>query len=323
LAKHKKIVSILLKVLIGVASFFIVWYRLKSDFTESNVELLKEAVFSGSGILSVIVCLLLIPVNWGIESYKWMIVTQPVEAINFATASRSVYSGICLGNLAPGRATEFIAKIIFFKAENRPQITVLHFINGMFQLSVTYLIGFIALAYKLNSFGEDYIWIAHTAISTAVLVILVFIISLIKIDKVLSFISHRISKQHKVEALPYRFTGKQLSILFGFSLIRYFVFFTQMILLIHLFGGSINTNVLLGTALYFLITTTIPMISFLEAAIRAAVALVVFKDTNISNTALALSSVSVWLINIILPSIIGYFILLKQNFDFRFSSLKK
>ncbi|MCE3228856.1 MAG: hypothetical protein K0S32_3407 [Bacteroidetes bacterium] len=323
MAKHKKIVSILLKVLIGVASFFIVWYRLKSDFTESNVELLKEAVFSGSGILSVIVCLLLIPVNWGIESYKWMIVTQPVEAINFATASRSVYSGICLGNLAPGRATEFIAKIIFFKAENRPQITVLHFINGMFQLSVTYLIGFIALAYKLNSFGEDYIWIAHTAISTAVLVILVFIISLIKIDKVLSFISHRISKQHKVEALPYRFTGKQLSILFGFSLIRYFVFFTQMILLIHLFGGSINTNVLLGTALYFLITTTIPMISFLEAAIRAAVALVVFKDTNISNTALALSSVSVWLINIILPSIIGYFILLKQNFDFRFSSLKK
>jgi hypothetical protein len=65
------------------------------------------------------------------------------------------------------------------------------------------------------------------------------------------------------------------------------------------------------------------MISILEAAIRAAVALVVFKDTGVSNTALALSSVTVWIINIIIPSIAGYFILLKQNFDFKFTSAKK
>jgi hypothetical protein len=323
LIRHKKILSIVLKVLIGIASFFIVWYRLKNDFTESNLELLKTAALSGGGIISVILCLILIPVNWGIESYKWMIVTKPVEEISFANASRSVYSGICLGNLAPGRATEFIAKIIFFKAEHRPQITVLHFINGMFQLSVTYLIGFIALAYKLNSFGDEYLWIAHTAISTAALVILVFVISIIRIDKVLSFISNRISKQQKVKELPYRFTGKQLFILFGLSIVRYCVFFFQMALLIRLFGGSVDANVMLGIALYFLITTTIPMISFLEAAIRAAVALVVFKDANISNTALALSSVTVWIINIIIPSIAGYFILLKQNFDFKFSSTKK
>jgi hypothetical protein len=65
------------------------------------------------------------------------------------------------------------------------------------------------------------------------------------------------------------------------------------------------------------------MISFIEAAIRTAVAIVVFKNCGISNTTLALASILIWMLNIIIPSIIGYFILLKQNFNFKFSLLKK
>lgn len=321
--KHKKILSIVLKILIGFASFLIIYLRLKGDLTPDNIRLLSNSIFSLQGIVNLILCLLLIPLNWGLETYKWQIITAPIEKINFKRASQSVYSGICLGNLAPGRATEFIAKIIFFKPEHRPQITVLHFVNGMFQLSITYLIGFVALAYKIKSFGQDYVWIAYTAISTAILVIFIFIISIIKIDSVLSFMTQRISKkQNQHTELKYQFTRIQLLKLFGFSVLRYLVFFVQMILIMKLFAGDVDVNIGLGIALYFLITTTIPMISFLEAAIRAAVAIVVFKGTGLSNAGLALSSVAVWLLNIILPSIVGYFILLKQNFDFKFSAKK-
>lgn len=288
------------------------------------MSLLSSSVFSTSGFWSIVLCLFLIPINWGLESYKWKIITEPIQEISFKTASKSVYSGVCLGNLAPGRATEFLAKIIFFEPENRPQVTVLHFVNGMFQLSVTYLLGFLALSLKLQSFGEEYLWIAYVAISTAAVIIVVFAISIIKIDSVIKFIAGRINKQLNTGDINYRFTGKQLLQLFGYSLLRYAVFFLQMMLLLNLFSsGTFEVQVMLGVALYFLITTTIPMISFIEAAIRAAVALVVFKDSGISNTALALSSVAIWLINIIIPSIAGYFILLKQEFDFKFSGIKK
>lgn len=323
MGSRKKILSILLKIVIGLASFLIVYLRLRKDFTPGNLSLIYDSIFSGSGIINLLVCILLIPFNWGLESYKWQIITGPVEQITFANASRSVYSGICLGNLAPARATEFIAKIIFFKPENRPQITVLHFINGMFQLSVTYVIGFLALAFKLNGFGADYVWIAYTAISSAALIILIFIASIIKIDKVLGFITQRIAKQKQIHATEYKFTTLVLFQLFGLSFIRYIVFYIQMVLLLKLFTGNFNADIGFGIALYFLITTTIPMISFLEAAIRAAVALVVFRDAGISNAGLALGSVSVWLLNIILPSIIGYIILIRQNFDFKFYSTKK
>ena len=65
------------------------------------------------------------------------------------------------------------------------------------------------------------------------------------------------------------------------------------------------------------------MISFIEAAIRAAVALIVFKNCGISNAALALASILIWILNIVVPSIVGYFILIKQNFNFKISLPKK
>jgi hypothetical protein len=86
---------------------------------------------------------------------------------------------------------------------------------------------------------------------------------------------------------------------------------------------TFNYAIFSGVALYFLITTTLPMISVLEAATRAAVAIVVFRGSGISDTVLALSSVLIWLVNIIIPSIFGYIILLRQNFNFKLFRSKK
>jgi hypothetical protein len=60
------------------------------------------------------------------------------------------------------------------------------------------------------------------------------------------------------------------------------------------------------------------MISFIEAAVRAAIALIVFKGFDIPEVDLVLAAVMLWLINIVLPSIAGYIIILKENFEFKF-----
>jgi hypothetical protein len=247
-----------------------------------------------------------------------------VEWIRYKTALKSVYSGVCLGNLAPGRATEFVAKIIFFHTQNRPKVTVLHFIGGMFQLSITIIVGFIALILELQNFGDKYVWMVYTTSAVGVVLLSALIFCIYRIDHILNLIAKKINKDDCAPEFKYRFTTKLLIQLFGYSFIRYGVFFVQFILLLLLFhpfqpGLSIFT----GAALYFLVTTTLPMISVLEAAIRAAVALVVFKDSGISNSALALASVLIWLVNIIIPSIFGYIILLRQNFNFKLFRTKK
>jgi hypothetical protein len=324
LEQRKKILSTLIKLLIGLGSFAVIYLRLKNDFTSEKLGLLSTAAFSAQGLFSLAVCLLLIPVNWGIEAFRWKLITAPVEAVSYRTATQSVYSGVCLGNLAPGRATEFLAKIIFFKPENRPHITVLHFINGLFQLSVTILAGLTALAIHLKSFGQEHAWMAYTASGLSIALLLVLCGCIYRLDVILNFVSKRLSKEKEITGFSYPFTARMVIQLFLLSVIRYAVFFFQMSLLIYLFHQqAFSLGILSQISLYFLITTIIPMISVLEAPIRAAIALVVFRDSGISNSVLALSSVLIWLVNIIIPSIYGYSILLRQNFNFKVFTSKK
>jgi hypothetical protein len=317
LQKKRKILSALVKVLVGLGSLAIIYYRIKGDLTPERSAMLLNKIFSPSGLFYLAVSLLLIPLNWGIESYKWKVITAPIQWISFRTATKSVYAGVCLGNLAPGRATEFLAKIIFFKIDNRPKITVLHFVGGMFQLSITIIAGFFALMLKLNDFEGSSTWMKYVTPAVGLVLMLLLALSIRKINWILNFVSKRISHDKNVEDFDYHFTAGSLIKLFGFSAIRYAVFFIQFYLLIFIFDREIGAALFPGIALYFLVTSTIPMISVLEAPIRAAIALVVFKDSGISETALALSSALIWMINIIIPSIFGYYILLRQNFNFK------
>lgn len=320
----KKILTIIIKVLIGVLSLAIIFYKLRADFSPDKVHLLFNAAYSFKGLISVLFCLLLIPVNWGIEAYKWKVITQPVEEISYKTATQSVYSGVCLGNLAPGRATEFLAKIFFFKPENRSKITVLHFVGGMFQLSVSIVLGLTALLFKLKNFGAGDLWIVYLVCILALIVFGTFVFCLFNLSRILKFVAKKISKQKNLDGLEYKFNLRQLILLFGFSVLRYLVFSCQMFVILGLFNPDyFSLSIIFGIWLYFLITSIVPMISFIEAAIRAAVALIVFKGAGISNAALALSSVLVWVINIVIPSIAGYFILVKQNFNFKTSTQKR
>ena len=127
--QYKNIITWILKIAVGVGSFLLIYSRLKNDFTPEKLEFLNGLFTSPIAYCVLLLCTLFIPVNWGIESYKWQQITNPIEKISLSKAMQSVYAGICVGNLAPGRATEFLANIHFFKAENRISITVLHFVK--------------------------------------------------------------------------------------------------------------------------------------------------------------------------------------------------
>ena len=100
----KKPLALSVKILIGILSFWIIYNRL------SHIPELKAQCLQWLGeptmYVAFIVVLFLMPINWGIESYKWQMITKTTELVSLGTAMRSVYSGVCIGNLAPGRATE-------------------------------------------------------------------------------------------------------------------------------------------------------------------------------------------------------------------------
>jgi hypothetical protein len=76
----------------------------------------------------------------------------------------------------------------------------------------------------------------------------------------------------------------------------------------------------MSIAAYFMLTSLIPMISIIEPAIRAAIALFVFDNANDQTITIVLTSTFLWIINVIIPSAIGYIVILKEKIDFRAGS---
>lgn len=322
--KSKQLINILLKAIIGFGSFAIIYWRIKNDFTPENSIIIKNALFNVSSLLLILVSFILFPVNWAIESYKWKLITAQTEEISFKTAMRSVYAAVCIGNLAPGRATEFLAKIHFFKTENKLTVTVLHFVNGMFQLSITIFFGMLALFIRSVTSNEAGSALHVASISLSVIVMLVFVLILFNINRFVGWMYKRFNRDNYEELKPIVWTKKLLIQLFGFSIIRFWVFTFQFVLLLFVFKSHVNyVQLFTSIFIYFLFTTIIPMFSLIEAAVRAAIALIVFSDFGISNSALTIVAILLWLINIVMPSIVGYMVLLKENLNFSSFSLKK
>lgn len=258
----------------------------------------------------------LMPINWGIESYKWKLVTQQVESIPYTTALKSVFMGICLGNIAPGRAMEFLGKIYFFKSENKPSVTILHFINGMFQMLITVLVGISAIAYKFQLVHSS-AQLVYSIIIFGIVLIIFFCLAILNVSTIQRKLKFIKWFKFSDSTQQLSFSKMLLFKLVVLSMLRYFVFSFQFYLVYRVLSLPMPVMQMASSiAVYFMLTSLIPMISFIEPAIRAAIALFVFNQVNDSYISVVLSATLLWFINVVLPSIIGYLIILKAKINF-------
>lgn len=258
----------------------------------------------------------LMPINWGIESYKWKLVTQQVESIPYTTALKSVFMGICLGNIAPGRAMEFLGKIYFFNTENKPSVTILHFINGMFQMLITVLVGIAAIAYKFQLVHSS-AQLVYSIIIFGIVLIIFFCLAILNVSTIQRKLKFIKWFKFSDSTQQLSFSKMLLFKLVVLSMLRYFVFSFQFYLVYRVLSLPMPVMQMASSiAVYFMLTSLIPMISFIEPAIRAAIALFVFNQVNDSYISVVLSATLLWFINVVLPSIIGYLIILKAKINF-------
>lgn len=252
-------------------------------------------------------------VNWGIEVWKWKIITSPIQEISFSNAWQSVWTGVCIGNLTPGRLGEFAGRIMFYEPQNRAKIATSHFVSGITQLVVTIVMGCLGLLVFSNvvNFGFFVVTLAGE-----IILLLILVWALANLSKLISkMIKFSFFKKFDLGGLS--FSKKILSRLIGLSVLRYFVFSFQFYLLLqccHIYGSFFEISA--AIAIMYLLLSTIPMISFAEVGVRAYVAVLLFKSFHVNEWQLSVIATLLWFINIALPSLIGYIFILKNNFSF-------
>jgi hypothetical protein len=100
--------------------------------------------------------------------------------------------------------------------------------------------------------------------------------------------------------------------LLSLSAIRYIVFVVQYFLLFRLFGVSIEWwQSFWSVSLIFLVMTIIPSFAIAELGLRGRVSLKLLALFSTNNLGIGLTTLTIWLINLILPAVAGSLLIVR------------
>ncbi|MEE1945984.1 hypothetical protein VRU48_12760 [Pedobacter sp. KR3-3] len=316
-ARYKKIFSILLKIAIVVFAFWFIYHKLiANNDLKQFVAILKAVPVNQIWIILSIVVLLML-LNWGLEAVKWKRLIKQVEEISLWKAVESVFCGLTWAVFTPNRLGEYGGRVFFLSPKRRIVGVVAMAVGNIGQLVLTNVFGAIAVCLFVYRFTPiDYrLFLALCAIGIAFcLFFIIFYFNIKWLNGIL--LSMRFTRKYKkFYTILARYRKAELLKILLLCLARYAVFSTQyFIMFLWLIPGLHFVDILMLICILFFVQSSLPSLDLLDIGIRSVTALFFFKYVTDQNTAVVACIASIWLINIIIPAILGSYFVFKLNF---------
>lgn len=279
-----------------------------------------QQVLQQGGYSYMVVAFLLMLVNWGLEGKKWHLLTSHVQQLSYTQALKSVISGISFTMLTPNRMGEFLGRVLYLSDGSRMRAATLTLLSSISQLVVTLLAGVVGLLLLKQAVPEVTMeagnWtgllmnaLLYGSLFVMVMALLLFfnigwlVTAIEKIPQVAKYawLIHTISEIRYTELMK----------LLALSIVRYTVFLCQYWLVFRFFEVDMSTmQIVICTAVMFLLLAIVPTIALAELGIRGQVSLFVFGLFSQFSLEILVATAVIWFINIILPAITGSFLLL-------------
>jgi len=258
-------------------------------------------------------------INWGLEALKWQKLINKIDKVSFADAYKAIFCGVTYGVFTPNRIGEYAGRLFYIRNTNIWRAIVVTLIGSFGQILATFLMGTIALVLFImkfpllhnDSFLLKYLLMVLPVLLLVFILLLYFNISLFerrleKIRMLRNWISYlRVIRHYSFE---------ELLVILLLSLFRYITFTVQYLLLLYLFGVHVSLlNGFILIALIFLVQTIVPSVAIAELGVRGNVALFFLNYVSLNNLGILSAAFSVWLLNLIVPSVIGLILILMKG----------
>lgn len=258
---------------------------------------------------------LLVLVNLGMEARKWQIQVSGIEVISFLQSYKAIMAGQAMGLNTINRIGEPAARAAYLQEGNKIRGMMLSVVGSMAQMIATFGIGVCCLIYmRFNILHEgkqieglSNFWLDGLIYAIAMGIFL-FTMAYFKISALIQLIE-KIDIVRKYKFFFEKLEGFQMKTLLHIlwlSIIRYVVILTQYFLLLQVFDISVfwlDAYALTGVML--LVLGIIPSIAFAELGFRGKVSLLLFGLVSTNTVGIIATAVGIWLINLILPAIVG------------------
>lgn len=302
----RKSLLTILKILVFILFVLVLYNQLKKITLEEI-----NAIELTNGSYLFFACILVF-VNWSFELFKWILTTRKLtKEESYKKSTFSLFAGITTGIVTPNRIGNFIGRILYYKGKYRGMLILGTLYGNLAQFVATILFGLIGIMYfdtrlgQINYNEEIYFGVYFVC---CFLILTYFVYPFVPIEKIKFFRRYanliaRFRKDAKSLATP----------LLLISLLRYITFVLQFMFVLSAFGAEFSHQLMYGIFLVYFVTTLIPNLIMGKLVVRESIALLIL-GIFIENSAIILvSSLTVWIINLGIPALIGFYFLLKNK----------
>lgn len=257
-------------------------------------------------------------VNWALEAYKWRIALKPVQVIGFFRAFKAIFAGTCIASFTPNRVGEYLGRMLFVDPGNKIISIAPTIACSLAQMLVTLMAGSVGLyLFSESSFYFQVSWLTPGVFRTIMLIAAAGALGLglvyFRFDPLVKTINRWLKKTKRDFTIPEDYGYRSLEIILAASVIRYGVFILQYFLLFSLFGVAVSgEQVFTGVSVMFVFMAIVPTLTFLtDLGFRWAVGIQIFQVFTSNTAAILAVSLCIWLINLIIPALVGSLLILR------------
>ncbi|UKJ08471.1 lysylphosphatidylglycerol synthase domain-containing protein [Solitalea lacus] len=315
----RKILGISLKVLILILTCWFVYSKITNPESIKKIDAFTNQALDGRVISYFLLVIYLAYLNILVETLKWHYLVKKVESLSWKRTVESLLAGLTLAAFTPSRIGEFGGRVLYLTPENRVRGALAMGVGAFSQMMVTNVMGAIGLAIFVAIFVPVSKVILGSIIFAAILFSIGMLLLLLNIKwfyvilDSFSFL-HKFKKNFRVLL---RYDKSELLTVFGMSFLRYLIFSMQYYLLINLFIPQVTYPIcMVLISVIYMVQSILPTFAFFDIGIRGAAATYFFGflvgDAEAVNVLAA--AFGVWLLNLIIPSLLGVYFVLKANF---------
>ncbi|PWJ59065.1 lysylphosphatidylglycerol synthase-like protein [Dyadobacter jejuensis] len=273
-------------------------------------------VWNSKHFVSISFLLLLVPVNWALESLKWRNLVNKILPMTFRDAFKGTLTGLAVGVALPAQLGDTIGRLGAIQTGQRLQALGAAIISNGIQFYVSIVAGTIGWAVvspqlPLSMGQKNGIWIVLAVIITLGVLTAIARHRLLLLTKKIPLLK-KTTEYLKVIGLYSPMELLWASTLGG---ARYLVFLTQFLIALSLFQFQLPIYLLASCiTLIFLVKTVVPAVNVLgDLGIREFTALFVFKSFNLPIDQLLAATFLIWVVNVLGPIFIGLYLIWKYK----------
>lgn len=314
----KKLFSYFIKAAVLVLAFVFIYHQyLEKGDKLKNFENLISHIDHQKVLVTMSFVLLLMVVNWVLESLKWKYLTRDFQPMSAWQAIEAVFCGLTWAIFTPNRLGEYAGRVLFLPNRKRVYGVFAMAVGSYGQNVITNVVGLASVIWFVNTFLhlKPLIYFGvifwSTAFTVFIAIVYFHIVWVVYILDKIPFVK----KYHRFFDIMARYKKPELIKIILFCLARYSVFSFQYYLVIHLLIPDISAiQMMLMVFILFFVQSALPSLDLLDIGVRNGTAAYLFGYITGQQLAVMAAVSSIWLINLIIPAILGSAFVFKLHF---------